>query len=102
MSKERNNKKLKEIRKRLFQDPVVRSSVEKTDLEYQIYNAFRDFLSKTHMTQSDLAKAMGTCQSAISRYERGNSNPTLWFIQRMAEALGLKISLKFEPRQSID
>ncbi len=41
-------------------------------------------------------KRMGTAQANISRFESGNYNPSLAFLQRMAESLGktLRISLE--------
>jgi transcriptional regulator with XRE-family HTH domain len=48
---------------------------------------------KGEMTQAQLAEKMGTKQSAIARFESGRSNPTFDFIQRLATALGLKLSI---------
>jgi transcriptional regulator with XRE-family HTH domain len=44
--------------------------------------------SKKGMAQKDLAKAMGTMQSAISRFENMGREPGYKFIARMAQALG--------------
>jgi len=51
---------------------------------------------KSGLTQKQLAKKLGTKQSAISRFEGGEGNPTLSFMNNVAVALGatLKIIVK--------
>lgn len=46
------------------------------------------------LTQEELARKVGTKQSAISRLESGNYNPTLSFLSKVANGLGVK--LRFE------
>jgi transcriptional regulator with XRE-family HTH domain len=48
------------------------------------------------ITQKSLAKKMGTTQAIISKFEKGNYNPTFMFLQRLAEVLGGKIKLFLE------
>ena len=48
------------------------------------------------MTQKELAERMGTAQANISRFESGNYNPSLDFLQRMAQGLGKKLKITFE------
>ncbi|MBU1349648.1 MAG: helix-turn-helix transcriptional regulator [Patescibacteria group bacterium] len=47
------------------------------------------------LTQTELAKKIGTKQSAISRLERGTYNPSLAFLRKLVEALGVKLHLSF-------
>ena len=44
-------------------------------------------------TQAQLAKKIGTKQSAISRLESGSYNPTLEVLKKVAHALGSKIEI---------
>ena len=44
-------------------------------------------------TQAQLARKIGTKQSAISRLESGNYNPTLEVLKKVADALGSKIEI---------
>jgi len=50
--------------------------------------------SKLGMSQTELARRIGTRQPAISRLEKGDYNTTLNTLFRVTEALGLDISLK--------
>ena len=43
-------------------------------------------------SQHELAERSGVCQSWISRLERGEENPTLASLTRVAEALGLGLA----------
>jgi ribosome-binding protein aMBF1 (putative translation factor) len=45
------------------------------------------------MTQTELARRMGTTQSAIARVEGGGSIPTLDLLDRVGRALGVEIVL---------
>lgn len=50
------------------------------------------------LSQEELARRMGTGQAVISRLENANASPSLSLIKRLANALGLKVELKFTPR----
>ncbi len=45
-----------------------------------------------HLSQANLAKLAKTSQSEISLLERGKGNPTVEFLERVAGALGLKVT----------
>lgn len=47
------------------------------------------------MTQTQIAKKMGTTQSSIARVEAGSTNPSLKFMQKLADALGARLEIKF-------
>lgn len=49
------------------------------------------------LTQKQLAKKIGTQQSAISRLENNCEKATLDFVGRIAYALGLKARIVFSP-----
>lgn len=49
------------------------------------------------MTQSELATAMGTTQSVISRVETGGRMPTVAFLERYAWAAGRMLSMDIGP-----
>lgn len=64
--------------------------------QYEIIRAEIESRRAIGMTQKQLAEKMGTAQANISRFESGTYNPSLAFLQKMADSLGktLKISLE--------
>lgn len=44
------------------------------------------------MTQAELAAQLGISKSAVSMYERGNREPELDLLQRMADLFGVSVS----------
>jgi len=49
--------------------------------------------AERHLTQPALAEAANVQQAEISRIENGRSNPTFATVVRLADALGLEVSL---------
>jgi len=45
------------------------------------------------LSQKELAQKIGTKQSAISRFESGTYNPSLSFLQKVGEALNVKLKI---------
>jgi transcriptional regulator with XRE-family HTH domain len=45
------------------------------------------------LTQAELAGKVGTTQSAVARWERGASHPTVERLQSLVEACGLELQL---------
>ncbi len=90
----------KELHKRWMKNPKYRYEYEKLAPEFEIARQIIDARIKRKITQEELAKRMGTGQAVISRLEGANAKPSLSLIQRLADALNLKVELKFTPRQS--
>lgn len=82
----------KEMHDRLMRRPGYRKAYEGLDFEFTLLRALIDARSKRGMTQEKLAKKIGTKQSAIARFEAGRANPTLAFVQKLTDALNLKIT----------
>ena len=58
---------------------------------YQIVADLAVYRVKQRITQAELAKKINTSQSVITRFERLGRIPTLKFIYRIAEGLGVKL-----------
>ena len=82
----------KEIHARLMRRHGFRKAYEDLDFEFALLRALIDARAKRGMTQAKLAKKIGTKQSAIARFESGRSNPTFAFVQKLSDALDLKIT----------
>lgn len=86
-----------ELKKQIFDErPNVKAEYEALGPQYEIIRAEIESRKLIGMTQKDLAEKMGTAQANISRFESGNYNPSLAFLQKMAESLGKKLKISFE------
>lgn len=61
----------------------------------------RAYRALAHMTQTDLAKAVGITRSVVNNYELGRSEPSFENLCRMADALGVEISDLVEGEEQI-
>ena len=66
-------------------------------LTLAIIQALIDARLQTGMTQKELSEKTGIAQGDISKLERGNSNPSIRTLQRLAAGMGMSIQLKFIP-----
>lgn len=87
-----------ELKKELFKNAKVKKAYEDLQPEFVIIQAIIDARAKKKISQEELARRMGTGQAVISRLENANASPSLSLIKRLADALGLKVELKFTPR----
>jgi transcriptional regulator with XRE-family HTH domain len=86
----------KEYKARAFAaDPELRKEYDALAPEYAIINQLISARNEANITQKELAERTGITQSNISRLERGNYNPSLAFLKRLAEGLGKEIHIEF-------
>jgi ribosome-binding protein aMBF1 (putative translation factor) len=81
------------LKKRLLKDKKVLEEYKALAPEFAIAEAVIEKRIEQGMSQSDLAKKIGTKQSAISRLESGNYNPSIKLLEKVANALHLKLSV---------
>lgn len=84
------------VKKDLMIDNEFKIEYEKLQLRYEVISQIIQARKEQHMTQTELAKKMGTQKSNISRLESGNYNPSLDFLIRVAHCLGkdLKVQMR--------
>ena len=85
-----------ELKKELLSDPEVKRHYDDLEPEYQLIRSVIDKRLKNKMSQQDLARKIGTGQSAISRLESGESNPSMKFLQKVASALGARLWISLQ------
>ena len=83
-----------EFEAELLEKPEIRKEYEALKPKYDMIRVLIKRRSKLGMSQTELARRIGTRQPAISRLEKGDYNTTLSTLFRATEALGLDISLK--------
>lgn len=86
-------KSFKTFKKEALSDPVIEKYYDELGLEFNLIARLIDHRLRHGLTQADLAKKIGTKQSAISRFESGAYNPTITFLYKVADALDAKIQI---------
>jgi transcriptional regulator with XRE-family HTH domain len=81
-----------------MRNPEFRKAFEELEDEYELAKQIIRFRIDRNLTQTQLARLVGTSQPAIARLESGNHrNLTLAFLFRIANALDLRAELRFLP-----
>ncbi|MBV9736443.1 MAG: helix-turn-helix transcriptional regulator [Acidisphaera sp.] len=80
-------------------DPEFRAGYDALEEEFALASALIEARGRAEMTQEQVARAMGTTQTAIARLESGKSMPSTRTLQRFAEATGTRLRIRFEPGQ---
>ena len=61
----------------------------------EIIQSLIDARRETGMTQKELSERTGIAQGDISKLEKGNTNPSLKTLVRLADAMGMSLKVKF-------
>ncbi|GLU28305.1 helix-turn-helix transcriptional regulator [Brucella sp. NBRC 12950] len=85
--------KISDLKKRLMNDPEFQKEYEEADAEFALVEALLRARTKAKMSQADVAKRIGTTQSAIARLEGGKVSPSISTLRRYAEATGSKLQI---------
>lgn len=83
----------KQLKAELLQNKAVKKEYDKLTPRYKAISELISARIEKGMTQGDLAKKIGTKQAAIARFESGSVNPSLGFLEKMAEVMGYKINI---------
>ncbi len=86
-------KNYKELKQKLFKDHQTHQAYKKLGPEFELIQLVIERRLKQGLTQAELAKKLSTKQSAISRLECGDYNPSLAFLNRLAKALDAKLRI---------
>lgn len=101
MNKSKNMKTFRSHLNEMLKDPEFKKEYDALEPEFALIRQSIEKRIQKELSQADLAKKMGTKQSAISRFESGSYHPTMNFMNKVATALGLKLKVTFEePKKS--
>ena len=75
-------------------DEAFKAEYEKKELRFKIIDILVNIRLQYKLTQSDLAKKLGTTQTVISRIENGSVNVGIDFLQKVAITFDKKIEIK--------
>jgi DNA-binding XRE family transcriptional regulator len=88
---------LDDIRRRKVDDPEFGARVDAKLEQLGVARQVKEFRQAQHLTQAQLAKRVGTTQSALARLESGSVEPSLGLLWKVAAATGHKARVIFEP-----
>lgn len=86
--------KWEDLEKELLADPKVKLEYDKLAPRYAVISALITARTKKGLTQKELAQKIGTKQSAIARLESGSVNPSIEFLQKIAQVMGYKLTIQ--------
>ncbi len=78
----------------LLEKPEIRAEYDALRPRYEMIRSLIKRRNQMQISQTELARIIGTKQPAISRLEKGDYNSTLSTFFKVADALDLDISLK--------
>ena len=88
--------RLKDLKKSLMEDPEFREEYARVDDEFKLIEALVRARTAAKLTQAELARRLGTTQSAVARLEGGRVSPSLATLRRYAEATGTRLTVGLE------
>ena len=88
-------KNYSQFKTRLLKDKDVQKAYKALEPEFVLAYTVIEKRIEKGLTQSQLAHMIGTKQSAISRLESGNYNPSVVFLRKIARALKLNLQISF-------
>lgn len=88
--------KWEDLEKELLEDRNVKKEFDKLAPRYAVISGIIRVRLEKGLTQKELAKKIGTKQSAIARLETGNTNPSVDFLERIASAMGYTLQIQIK------
>ena len=80
-----------------MKDPEFKKEWNNLDPEFSVIEAMLKARREAGLTQKQLSERTGIAQTDISKLERGNANPSLRTLQRLAAGMGMKVKIEFVP-----
>lgn len=90
--------KLKDLKAHLMEDAEFHEEYARIDEGYALIEALVRARTAAKLTQAELARRLGTTQSAVARLEGGRVSPSLETFRRYAEATGTRLTVGLVPR----
>ena len=75
--------------------PSFKAEWDTLQPELAIAQAMIDARKESGLTQKQLSERTGIAQAYISKLERGNANPSLRTLQRLAAGMGMNVKIEF-------
>lgn len=76
----------------------IKERVRHREFAWSLGQRIKDARERAGLEQADLATALGASQSAVSRYETGRADVSVWQLACIAEACGAELKKLVPPR----
>jgi predicted transcriptional regulator len=83
------------FKRKMMKNPEFKKEYDALEDEFALIGELLGARGKAKLSQAQVAKRMGTSQSAVARIESGRS-PSLNSLRRYAKAVGRKVEIKLK------
>ena len=80
-------------------NPEIKKEYDALEVQYLLIKLFINKRKSINMTQKQLSELTGINQSDISKLESGKANPTLELLNRIANAMDMKLKIELIPKE---
>src|SRR3989338_2587137 len=87
-----------QLKIKLLKNKEISKAYNNLGLEFTLIELIIKRRIEQGLTQKELARKIDTKQSAVSRLESGSYNPSLTFLQKVAEALDARLKISLSAR----
>jgi ribosome-binding protein aMBF1 (putative translation factor) len=90
--------RISDMHRKWMNEPKYRKAYEALEDEFFLASVVMDVRNRAGLTQEELARRMGTTRLVVARLESGRWHPSMRTLQRLAEATGSRLLIRFEPQ----
>ena len=83
------------FKREMLKNPAIKKEYDALEPEFALARELIGARSKAKLSQAQVAKRMGTSQSAVARIESGRT-PSLTSLRRYAKAVGRKVEIRLK------
>lgn len=85
-------------KREMLKNPAFKKEYDALEEEFALINELLAARTRAKLTQAELARRMGTSQSAVARLESGRS-PSMASLRKYAAATGSRVEIRLAPRK---
>lgn len=85
-----------DVKRELLRDPKFKTEYDRLGPRYTAISAIIELRARKGYSRKALVKKLGVKWSTFTRIEDADANPSIGFLQKLAEALGKKLVIRFE------
>ena len=90
---------LAEAREARIHRPEAAAAYQQARIRYELAEAIRTRREELGWSQRQLAERAGMTQPGVARFEAGGTTPTLPLLERLANALDLRLTISLDPAE---